>query len=169
MTRLDLQLRCISFVLQHEGGYVNHKSDPGGETNFGISKRAHPEVDIKNLTREEASDIYAASYWKPLTYRTQDRIPPATLLQLFDLSVNGGLRRATQILQQACGTKVDGTFGPQTRSVAAGMESKQLAHRYFDSRCSFYRSLDTFEQFGKGWIRRATEALIDGLKMEDDD
>ena len=48
----------IEVVLHHEGGYVNDPKDPGGETNFGIAKRSHPDVDIKNLTKEGAKDIY---------------------------------------------------------------------------------------------------------------
>ncbi len=41
----------IEVVLHHEGGYVNDPDDPGGETNFGIAKRSHPDVDIANLTK----------------------------------------------------------------------------------------------------------------------
>ena len=47
----------IEVVLHHEGGYVNDPKDPGGETNFGIAKRSHPDVDIKNLTEEGAKEI----------------------------------------------------------------------------------------------------------------
>ena len=43
---------AVDRVLGHEGGYVNHPNDPGGETNWGISKRSYPNVDIKALTRE---------------------------------------------------------------------------------------------------------------------
>ena len=35
---------AVAFVLQHEGGYVHNPADPGGETKFGISKRAHPDL-----------------------------------------------------------------------------------------------------------------------------
>lgn len=54
---------AVEFVLAYEGGYVNDPNDPGGETNFGISKRAYPNVDIKNLTREDVIDIYRRDYW----------------------------------------------------------------------------------------------------------
>ena len=47
----------IEIVLEHEGGYVNDPKDPGGETNFGVAKRSHPDVDIKNLTKEVAKEI----------------------------------------------------------------------------------------------------------------
>ena len=53
----------IKVVLKHEGGYVNDPKDPGGETNFGIAKRSHPDVDIENLTEDEAKDIYKEHYW----------------------------------------------------------------------------------------------------------
>ena len=45
----------ISTVLKHEGGYVHDPKDLGGETNFGITKRWYPDIDIKNLTKEKAS------------------------------------------------------------------------------------------------------------------
>ena len=63
----------IEHVLNHEGGYVDDPSDLGGETNFGIAKRFYPNVDIKNLTRDEAKNIYFEDYWKPS--KAQD-LPP---------------------------------------------------------------------------------------------
>ena len=44
----------VEKILQREGGYVNNPSDRGGETNFGISKRANPDIDVASLTREAA-------------------------------------------------------------------------------------------------------------------
>ena len=58
--------KCISFVLEKEGGYVNNPNDPGGETRWGISKRSYPKVDIKNLTIDQAKGIYLVDYWTPL-------------------------------------------------------------------------------------------------------
>ena len=49
-------------LIEREGGYVNDPDDPGGETKFGISKRAYPHLDIKNLTEEHAADIYYNDY-----------------------------------------------------------------------------------------------------------
>tara|TARA_R100000963_G_C4537062_1_gene35886 strand:+ start:39 stop:254 length:216 start_codon:yes stop_codon:yes gene_type:complete len=53
----------IEVVLEHEGGYVNDPDDPGGETNFGVAKRSHPDVDIANLTKDSAKEIYKEHYW----------------------------------------------------------------------------------------------------------
>jgi lysozyme family protein len=55
--------KAMEFILKWEGGYVNDPKDPGGETNFGISKKGWPHVDIKNLTKVKAKDIYRDGYW----------------------------------------------------------------------------------------------------------
>lgn len=54
---------AIDFVLPAEGGYINDPVDPGGETNFGISKRKYPNVNIKDLTVSDAVAIYRRDYW----------------------------------------------------------------------------------------------------------
>lgn len=55
---------AVTLVLAHEGGYTaGLADDPGGETNFGISKRAYPQLDIKALTVEDAKNIYSRDYW----------------------------------------------------------------------------------------------------------
>ena len=58
--------KSLNFVLKWEGEYSNDPSDPGGETKYGISKRAYPELDIKSLTKEDAARIYYRDYWQPL-------------------------------------------------------------------------------------------------------
>ncbi len=55
--------KAISFVLKWEGGYSNDPYDSGGETKYGISKRSYPNLDIKNLTLEQAKEIYKRNYW----------------------------------------------------------------------------------------------------------
>lgn len=54
---------AAEFVIKREGGYVNDPKDKGGETNFGISKRRYPNVDIANLTLADALAIYRRDYW----------------------------------------------------------------------------------------------------------
>jgi lysozyme family protein len=149
----------IEVVLHHEGGYVNDPKDPGGETNFGIAKRSHPDVDIKNLTKDDAKDIYYEDYW------CANKVPhmPDDLKHIyFDMCVNQGRGRAVKILQQAAnakgaGLKVDGGMGPMTIAAMGGVELDRV--RAY--RVKYYADLVTrkpdLEKFYFGWFRRALE------------
>ena len=83
MARFDMSIETI---LKHEGGYVNDPDDPGGETNFGISKRQYLKIDIASLTIEQAKMLYRQDYWKYDEIISQ---PVAT--KVFDMAVNMGL------------------------------------------------------------------------------
>lgn len=82
---------AMAFVRKWEGGYVNDPDDPGGETKYGISKRAYPNEDIKNLTRERAEYLYKRDYWDPLDL---DKYPQDKAVVLFNVAVNMGKERA---------------------------------------------------------------------------
>ena len=149
----------IEVVLKHEGGYVNDPVDPGGETNFGIAKRSHPDVDIKNLTEEGAKEIYYQDYWM------KNRVPqlPDELKHIyFDMCINQGRGRAVKILQQAANAKganlkVDGGLGPKTIGALNGVELQRV--RAY--RIKYYADLVTrkpdLEKFYFGWFRRGLE------------
>ena len=77
----------IEVVLEHEGGYVNDPDDAGGETKYGIAKRWYPNVDIKNLTKEEAKKIYHMDYWNPAKC---NEVPKHLRHIYFDMCVNFG-------------------------------------------------------------------------------
>src|SRR5271169_6103787 len=77
----------LAFTLEEEGGYSSGGNDPGGETNYGISKRYHPDVDIKNLTVDQASGIYHTEYWDAMKC---DDLPYPLDIVVFDSSVNPG-------------------------------------------------------------------------------
>jgi len=81
----------MAAVYLDEGGYVNDKTDRGGETNYGISKRAYPNLDIRSLTPELAGTIYKNDYWTPAGC---DLLPPDMALIVFDTAVNCGVSRA---------------------------------------------------------------------------
>lgn len=81
-----------------DGGYTNDRSDPGGETKWGISKRAHPELDIKNLTPEQALEIYGRDYWDRCMC---DSIPFPYNVAVFDTAVNCGVSRALAWFKEA--------------------------------------------------------------------
>ena len=149
----------IEVVLHHEGGYVNDPDDPGGETNFGIAKRSHPDVDIKNLTKDGAKEIYYQDYW------IKNRVTqmPEDLKHIyFDMCVNQGRGRAVKILQQSANAKganlkVDGGLGPKTIGALNGVELERV--RAY--RIKYYADLVTrkpdLEKFYFGWFRRGSE------------
>jgi lysozyme family protein len=91
--------RCIPFIFEEEGGYVNHPSDPGGETNYGISKRAFPNLDIKNLTKKDAMLIYYERYWLFVA----DKLEWPLNLVVLDCAVNQGTGKAKRYLEMSKG------------------------------------------------------------------
>ena len=108
--------RAFEIIIGHEGGYVLDSRDPGGETKYGISKRAYPNEDIKNLTLNRAKELYRRDYWDAVE---AESIPDSARLMVFDCAVNCGLTAARKLLQRAVGTKDDGIIGPMTRRAIA--------------------------------------------------
>lgn len=92
--------KCIAFVLAREGGYSNNPKDSGAETNFGISKRWHPDIDIKNLTKQQAIEIYRKEYWIPSGAESLDN---KMGLCVFDTSINCGIVKARKFLKECNG------------------------------------------------------------------
>ena len=149
----------IEQVLEHEGGYVNDPKDLGGETKYGITKRFYPDVDIKNLTIEQATEIYKKDYWDK---NKVESLPQNLWHIYFDMCVNMGKRTAVKVLQRAAVNKgrdieVDGGLGPMTIGALKGVELDRV--RAF--RVKYYVDLITArpeqEKFFLGWFRRATE------------
>jgi len=149
----------IEVVLHHEGGYVNDPKDPGGETNFGVAKRSHPDVDIKNLTKDGAKEIYKEHYWDK---NKVESLSEELRHIYFDMCVNQGRGRAVKILQRAANgkganLKVDGGMGPKTIAAMDGVELDRV--RAY--RVKYYADLVTrkpdLEKFYFGWFRRALE------------
>jgi lysozyme family protein len=148
--------QCFDKLIAHEGGYSNDAKDPGGETNFGISKRAYPQVDIKNLTRDAAKAIYKRDYWD----RAQcDKLPPTLAYLLFDAAVNSGIGQAIRFLQRALGVADDGILGPLTLSMVSRADAESICARFIGQRLDFMTRLSTFDYFGKGWSRRLADQL----------
>jgi len=156
LTKFD---EIIEVVLKHEGGYVNDPDDPGGETNFGIAKRSHPDVDIKNLTKEGAKEIYKEVYWDK---NKVEKVPEQLRHIYFDMCVNMGRSRAVKILQESANNKgknisVDGGMGPMTLKAIENVELERA--RAF--RVKYYADLVTrkpdLEKFYFGWFRRSLE------------
>ena len=154
--------KCLEIILHHEGGYVNHPKDPGGETNLGVTKRVYEEwggtKDMKDLTVEDVAPIYQKNYWNRVR---GDDLPAGLDLCVFDFGVNAGTGRSAKFLQRLVGTTVDGCIGPATRrAVNAYVQIEGIEATIDDfqkRRQEYYESLSTFETFGRGWTRRVDE------------
>ena len=148
--------KYIDKVLEHEGGYVNDPTDNGGETNFGISKRAYPNLDIKNLTRDEAKAIYKRDYWDA---NKCNLLPTGLDYVVFDMAINAGGNRAAKILQEAAGVTADGIIGPQTLNAADNVTPElYLLHRMYFY-CQIVRRDNSQAKFIGGWSNRCMDIL----------
>ena len=162
--------KCLDMILHHEGGYVNHPKDPGGETNLGVTKRVYEEwggtKDMKDLEVEDVDPIYRKNYWDRIR---ADELPSGLDLCVFDFGVNAGTGRSAKYLQTLIGTTADGGIGPNTLSKLAdyvdenGIEN--TIKNFQAERQSYYESLSTFETFGRGWTRRVEETTESALEM----
>lgn len=161
---------CLEMILHHEGGYVNHPKDPGGETNLGVTKRVYEEwggtKDMVDLTVEDVAPIYEKNYWGRMKC---DDVPAGLDLCLFDFGVNAGTGRSAKYLQTMIGTVADGGIGPNTlRTLNAYIDENGIENtiRNFQSaRQEYYESLSTFETFGRGWTRRVDETTEAAVNM----
>tara|TARA_Y100000593_G_scaffold75165_1_gene138622 strand:+ start:1608 stop:2084 length:477 start_codon:yes stop_codon:yes gene_type:complete len=149
----------INKVLDHEGGYVDDPKDLGGETKYGITKRFYPHMDIKNLTKEDAKEIYRKDYW--IKHKVES-IPRNLWYIYFDMCINMGKRTAVKILQKAANSsghrlEVDGGLGPIT---IKGLQNVSI-DRVRAYRVKYYADIinnkPEQEKFWVGWYRRAIE------------
>ena len=148
---------AFDLLIGHEGRYVNHPSDPGGETKFGISKRAYPALDIKALTLDEAKAIYRRDYWIPAGC---DRVPEALRFDVLDMAVNSGVKVAIQTLQRVLSVRDDGLIGPATLLVLSQSDTKAVQARFNGARLEMMTDLAGWQTFGKGWARRIAANLM---------
>lgn len=137
--------KIIGFILKAEGGYVNHPNDPGGETKYGISKRAYPELDIKNLSADMAVDIYKRDYYAKVV---DDHMTFDQAAFMMDTAVNMGIGTARRFWQDGSG---------EMKSMLALRKN-----RYEE----LIKRNPKLEVFRKGWMNRLTHLIqfIDSQK-----
>jgi len=149
-------------LLRKEGGYVFNKNDPGGETKYGISKKSYPHLDIKNITKEEAWNIYRRDFWDPLHLDSINN--QAVADQILDTAANMGIKTGAIIAQRAAKSlgkniAVDGTLGPATIAAINSLPSSKLASQMVRHRIDAYNAIvakrPESREFLKGWLARA--------------
>ena len=160
---------CLKMLLHHEGGYVNHPKDPGGETNLGVTKRVYEKwggtKDMKDLTVEDVAPIYKKEYWDRCKC---DDLESGVDWAVFDWAVNSGTGRAAKAIQKICGAAQDGAIGPKTLALIGTQNTQYVIEEFGKIRQDFYESLKTFDTFGKGWTRRNKETTEKALEMIED-
>jgi lysozyme family protein len=138
-------LHFLPFVIEHEGRtWEDDKDDPGnftpaGElkgTKFGIDARSHPNVDIKNLTEQQAGEIYFTQYWQK---NNCQGMPEKLGESHFDSCVNTGSGRAAKFLAASNGD----------------------AKKYNNEREAFYHRLVSArpksQKYLRGWLNRVND------------
>ena len=143
-------------LIGHEGGYVNDPNDPGGETNWGISKRSYPHLNIKKLTRNDAKKIYKRDFWNRVN---ADKLPDGVAFQLFDFAVNSGIETAVRYMQRALMVADDGVWGPISQAAADAASETDMIMNLNAERLDFMTKLKNWPNHGRGWARRIANNL----------
>ena len=141
---------AIDWILRFEGGYVNDPNDAGGETKYGISKRSYPQEDIKNLTVDQAKQIYRRDYWERIR---GDELPFKLSIIMLDSAVNQGVKTSIKLLQISLNQSVDGIIGPKTMG-AAIRSGDTGAWLYLLQRAKRYMQTKGVEYWGANWGER---------------
>ncbi len=160
--------KSLALVLESEGGWVNNPSDPGGETNLGITKSVyedwvgHPVESMKGLTKDDVAPIYRAKYWMAC-YAPQ--LPMGLDYAVFDGAVNMGVGRSIKLFQQSLGCVPDGFIGKITLGLIEQKNIADLINNLMDEREAFYKGLKNFPAFGKGWLSRVYFVRSNAIQM----
>lgn len=161
---------CLEFVLKHEGGWSDHPRDPGGATMKGVTLAVYQSYlgrnaskeELRNISQEQLVDIYKKLYWDKANC---DNLEVGVDLVVFDMAVNSGVSRSARILQSCVGAIPDGVIGPKTMNLVSGIPPKDIVIKFSNGRENFYKSLGTFDTFGKGWLRRNNECEVKAIEM----
>lgn len=162
ITNFDYSMQNL---LVDEGGYVNDPNDAGGETKYGISKRAYSNEDIKNLTEARAKEIYRKDYWNK--FGGDAIISPEKASAILSICVNFGVRGGIKIVQKAVDTICDGVMGSNTVRKVNDMDPDKFLALLSLSMISKYASICRKDRsqikFLLGWVNRALR--ISGMEV----
>lgn len=155
-------------VIGHEGKWQNNPKDRGNwttgvvgqgqlkGTKYGVSAMSYPQLDIKNLTLQQAKAIYYKDFWMRVS---GDVLHNALVYQLFDAAINHGPGNAVRMLQRAVGVVDDGGMGPVTHRAVVVRGTDDTLKKFNAQRIRFFTKISTFDEFGRGWMRRVADNL----------
>jgi lysozyme family protein len=162
--------KSFDMVVAHEGGFTNDQRDKGnhlsdgreGCTMWGCTqavweKYVGHEVtqdDMKALKKEDVKPVYKRDYWDAVR---GDDLPTGVDYAVFDFAINAGPAAARKMIQRALGVNPDGAIGPATMKAIQDADGKELMQKFSDAKTAFYKSLDNFPVYGKGWLKRVAD------------
>lgn len=161
-------------IFGHEGGFTDRKSDPGNwtggkvgkgklkGTKFGIAANSHPDLDIKNLTLADATEIYRRDYASKIKF---DALPAGVDYATLDYAINSGPKKAAMDLQHVAGVADDGKIGPITLEAVRSKDAAMLIDDLCSRRLAFLQRLSIWDEYGKGWSRRVKSVHAEALRM----
>lgn len=160
----------LPVTLKFEGGFVDHPRDPGGATNYGITRAVLAEhrgrpvsvAEVRGMAKAEAMAIYEKRYWLPVN---GPKLPAGVDLVTFDAAVNSGVSRGARWTQAAAGVAQDGKIGPVTLAAVRDRSAAAVIRGATDRRLAFVQGLSTWSVFGRGWGRRIGEVRAKALAM----
>ena len=143
--------RAVDFILRFEGEHSDDPHDSGGDTWYGLSRRAHPTLEPWPPTRSQAVELYRELYWN----RSKcNELPTALAMIVFDSAVNQGATAAARLLQKSLGVRPDGVIGPETIAVAHRASLHSVVAEFIAQRAYQYSLHPEAERYGLGWFRR---------------
>jgi lysozyme family protein len=159
--------KSFDLVMESEGGFSDDIRDKGnhmpdgrpGCTNLGVTmitweiyvQRQATIAEMKSLTKSDVEPLYRRLFWDRVW---GDRMPTGLDYLLFDFAVNAGVGRAVMTLQSIVGTTQDGGMGPITYAATITKDPITLIEQYSDAKEKFYKGLNNFNVYGKGWLAR---------------
>lgn len=175
---------AVKKVMRSEGGYVNDRDDPGGETYIGVTRVNHSNwegwttIDIirgessghrdfkqnlKGCTEltEMVEKFYKTYYWDTIKGDYIENQDVADCI--FDFGVNGGVRTSSKIAQTVVGSRADGVIGRNTLAAISAIEPEKFVMSFTLLRIARYAAIcrrrPTSKKYLLGWINRALEAV----------
>lgn len=158
----------FSRTIGHEGKFQANPKDRGNWTSgkegvgqlkgtkWGLAAMTYPDLDIANITIDEAKAIYKRDWWDKLS---MERWPNVMQYQMFDAAFNHGTGRANQFLQYAVKAAEDGKIGPNTMAAVNAMDPNDIVMRFLAKRLRYFTEVKTWAEFSRGWSLRVAQCL----------
>ncbi|MBV7434504.1 glycoside hydrolase family 108 protein [Cardiobacteriaceae bacterium TAE3-ERU3] len=165
--------QVMRWVAVSEGGFSNHKADPGGATNYGITQATYDAWrkaegqstrSVREITQTEVARIYKTNYADMIRY---DALPAGVDYAVLDFAINSGVSRAVKFVQRIVGVQDDGIMGSKTLAAIGQFSPRLLIDALCDSRLEYMQSLKTWGTFGKGWERRVASVKKHARMLDD--